>query len=235
MKTVLFPLPDHDFDTTEAAVTWRRLVDAGHTVRFATQSGRPAQTDPKLLTGVLFGQLGAKPVALECFRAMQADSAFQSPQRWQDVAPDSFEALHLTGGHAKGMRPYLESPEVQALALRCFEEGRQVAAVCHGPIVLARTRVPATGLSVLHGRRCTGLTKLLEGSAWAATAWKLGDYYRTYPEWVQDELTRAVGPTGRIETGPTFAPFVVEDGNLLTARWPGDVEAYAAALVRRLA
>ena len=36
---VLMPLPERDFDPTEAAVTWKVLRDAGHTVRFATPKG----------------------------------------------------------------------------------------------------------------------------------------------------------------------------------------------------
>lgn len=30
MASILFPLPDHDFDVTEVAVPWRLLRDPGH-------------------------------------------------------------------------------------------------------------------------------------------------------------------------------------------------------------
>ena len=36
---VLVPLPDADFDTTEVAVPWRLLTEAGHEVVFATERG----------------------------------------------------------------------------------------------------------------------------------------------------------------------------------------------------
>src|SRR4029453_10981718 len=91
------------------------------------------------------------------------------------------------------------------------------------------------GRSVIAGRRVTSLTKSLEGTAYYLTAWKLGDYYRTYPEYVQDEVTRAVGRAGRFETGPLLAsyknPFTVRDGDLLTARWPGDSSRFAGEVV----
>src|SRR6266498_2256584 len=61
---VLMPLPDRDFDVTEVAVPWRVLRDAGHQIVFATeQAGTVPAADPRLLTGVLFGQLGAAPQA----------------------------------------------------------------------------------------------------------------------------------------------------------------------------
>jgi len=58
-RTILFPLPDRDFDVTEVAVPWKLLTRAGHRVIFATESGATPAADPLLLTGVVFGQLGA--------------------------------------------------------------------------------------------------------------------------------------------------------------------------------
>src|SRR6266851_4066998 len=65
---VLIPLPDRDFDVTEVAVPWRILRDCGHQVVFATeQPGTLPAADPRLLDGVLFGQLGAEPEAKEFY------------------------------------------------------------------------------------------------------------------------------------------------------------------------
>ncbi len=58
-RPILMPLPDHDFDVTEVAVPWRLLTRAGHEVVFATEHGAWPAADPLLLTGVIFGQLGA--------------------------------------------------------------------------------------------------------------------------------------------------------------------------------
>ena len=51
MAHVLFLLPARDFDPSEAAVSWRVLVNAGHVVNFATPDGRPAAADDMMLTG----------------------------------------------------------------------------------------------------------------------------------------------------------------------------------------
>ena len=61
---VLLPLPDRDFDVTEVAAPWAVLREAGHEVVFATEkAGTIPAADPRLLTGVLFGRLGAAPEA----------------------------------------------------------------------------------------------------------------------------------------------------------------------------
>jgi hypothetical protein len=58
---VLIPVPERDFDVTEVAVPWRLLTRAGHDVVFADEhAGTHPEADPRLLTGVLFGQLGAE-------------------------------------------------------------------------------------------------------------------------------------------------------------------------------
>lgn len=133
------------------------------------------------------------------------------------------------------MRPYLEAQSVQALAVRFISEGRPTSAICHGPIVLARAIDPATGRSVIHGRTVTCLTKPMERMAWWLTRFSLGDHFRTYPVWVEDEVRAAIGGEGRLERGglfPSYArPFVVRDGALYTARWPGDAEALATAFL----
>jgi putative intracellular protease/amidase len=92
--------------------------------------------------------------------------------------------------------------------------------------------------------------------------WDRG-YYRTYPEAegqpvgymsVQGEVTRALAdpehfldvpddvPNRRLKTSGTARDsaansrpaFIVDDGDYLSARWPGDVHTFAAALARKL-
>src|SRR3954470_6302897 len=100
---VLVPLPDRDFDVTEVAVPWRLLTRAGHEVVFATEKGDKPAADPLLLTGVLFGQLGAEPEPKRFYREMEDDAAFARPLSWRDVDPAAYDGLYLAGGHAPGM------------------------------------------------------------------------------------------------------------------------------------
>jgi putative intracellular protease/amidase len=235
MARVLIPLPDLDFDVTEVAVPWKRWHAAGYEIVFATEHGTVGQCDPLLLTGVIFGQLGATPAAIADYREMVASEAFQHPICYADILPADFDLLHLPGGHAKGMKQYLESKTLQAKVLQFFQLQKLVGSICHGPVVLARTIDPATGKSVIHGRKVAALTKFLERLAYLITAWKLGKYYRTYPAYVQDEVKNALGDAGHFQQGDgQFKPYVCEDGNLITARWPKDSWVYADRLVAKI-
>lgn len=238
MANIVIALATRDFDPTEAAVPWKALHEAGHTVRFATADGAPGACDPDMLSGVLLGQVKALPKHAAAYRQMAETDAFQHPVKYADITPDAFELLVLPGGHAQGMRQYLEDKQLQEAVVGFFRADAPVGAICHGTVVLARAIDSETGKSVVEGRTLTGLPKRFEMGAWVATKATRGDYFRTYPEWVQDEVRRALGPNGAWKPGPLLPVqgrgFVVEDGSLITARWPGDAERFAAALVERL-
>ena len=245
-RRVLCPLPDADFDVTEVAVPWKLLGRAGHEVVFATERGATPAADPKLLDGVIFGQLGADREPKAFYRELEATPGFQRPIAWADIDPSHYDGLLLAGGHAPGMRQYLGSEALQAKVLAFWNSGRPVAAICHGVLVLARTR-DASGKSVLARRRTTCLPKYMERSAYMLTFWKLGKYYRTYPAYVEDEVKAALeDPTRQFERGPRTLTargtaederpaFVVEDGSYVSARWPGDAYLFARRFIARLA
>jgi putative intracellular protease/amidase len=237
---VLLPLPDRDFDVTEVAVPWQILRDAGHQVVFATErEGTVPAADPRLLTGVLFGQLGAAPEARSYYAQMAAAPEFAATLAWGELDPADFDGLLLAGGHAPGMRQYLGSPVLSKQVARFWQLGRPVGAICHGVLVLARTQNVSGGHSVLAGYQTTCLPKYMERTAFLATAWRLGRYYRTYPAYVEDEVKAALDdPSSQFKRGPVTlsargtatddAPaFVVQDRNYLSARWPGDAYLFA--------
>jgi putative intracellular protease/amidase len=236
---VLVPLPDRDFDVTEVAVPWGILRDAGHEVVFATErQGTMPVADPRLLTGVLFGQLGAAPAAVSLYGEMTKAAEFSATVAWAGLNPADFDGLLLAGGHAPGMRQYLGSEVLRDQVSRFWELGRPVGAICHGVLVLARTR-DAAGRSILARCRTTCLPKYMERTAFLATAWRLGRYYRTYPAYVEDEVKACLDdPRSQFQRGPLTLSargtanddtpaFTVQDGRYLSARWPGDAYLFA--------
>ncbi len=90
---------------------WQLLREAGHQVVFATeQAGTIPAGDPRLLDGVIFGQLGAASEARAFYAELTRDAEFASSVAWAGLDPAAFDGLLLPGGHAPGMRPYLGSP-----------------------------------------------------------------------------------------------------------------------------
>jgi len=242
---VLIPIPDHDFDVTEVSVPWRLLTEAGHETVFATEhGGSAAEADKRLLDGVIFGLLGAYGEPKDFYRQLVEANAFRRPLAWADLRLGDYDALLLPGGHAPGMRQYLSSPELQQKVAEFWALDRPVGAICHGVLVLARTRDAVTGRSVIADRTTTCLPKYMERGAYYLTGWRLGRYYRTYPAYVEDEVTAALrdssqfvrGPLARRRGTPTDhrAAFVIQDGNYLSARWPGDAYLFAERFRRLL-
>jgi protease I len=240
MALILMPLPRQDFDPTETAVPWRELTQRGHQVCFATLDGSVAKADPRMVHGTGLGPwkalLRADENGRAAYFAMIEDPAFKQPWDYKRAASEPIDGLILPGGHASGMREYLESGEVQGMVATAFERDIPVGAICHGVIVTARSK-NKNGRSVLFGRKTTALTRSLEISGWVLTVAWLGNYYRTYPETVQKEVTRVLAKPDDFTTGP-FAlfrdsenrldrGFTVRDGNYLSARWPGDAHRFA--------
>ena len=232
---IIVPLPRRDFDPTEAAVSWQILRNAGHELVFATPDGNAAEADPMMISGegldvwgfipllrklpLLGLMLRAHKPARDAYKLMRADAQYARPLRYSQLHAEDFDAMLLPGGHAKGMREYLESSELQKFVADFFDAGKPVAAVCHGVVLAARSISTKTGKSVLHGRKTTALTWKLEKSGWMLTRyfarfWDPG-YYRTYGEGegepvgyrgVQQEVTRALAGPGDFLDVPADAP-----------------------------
>jgi len=229
------PLPRTGYDPSEVAVSWKILCVAGHAIAFATPDGRPARADPIMLSGIGLDFWSRIPVlraiklvglvlradrnARAAHRELVENAHFCAPLAYADLRSADFDALLLPGGHAQGIREYLESELLQRVVAEFFDAGKPVAAICHGVVLASRSTSSRSGKSVLHGRRTTALTWQLERSAWRlsryAGRWWDRDYYRTYREqpgepagyWsVQAEVTRALAQSADFIDVPAAAP-----------------------------
>ena len=249
---ILMPIPLLDFDPTEVAVSWKILTGRGHHVQFATQDGSPGRADDIMLDGAgldpwsripglgqlrLIGRLlRANADARRAHAEMIASAAFQQPLRWDVCTIANVDGLLLAGGHrARGMRPYLESDVLQTLIAEAFENAKPVAAICHGVLLVARSR-RANGHSVLHGRRTTALTWKLEKAADGlarVSRWWDRTYYRTYTEKpgqprgamsVQAEVTRALASPADFLDVPAGCAYYRRKTDGLHRDSPGDTD-----------
>ncbi len=243
MAKILMPLPSKDFDPTESAVPWRFLKQHGHEFVFATPDAKPAQADLRMIDGNGLGILRPFFIADKNGRSayfdMRQSTEFLSPITYDAIAIKSYDAIVLPGGHAQGMKPYLESKCLQTLIAEHFSAEKPVAAICHG-VVLAARSLREDGKSILHGFKTTALLQKQEMLAWQITRTWLGNYYRTYDQSVQTEVTDALAKPDDFLEGPmpltrdsekNLKPgFVVRDRHYLSARWPGDAHSLAHIL-----
>lgn len=228
MPHVLIPLPDTDFDPTESATPWRVCMDRGWTATFATEHGKVPTADQRLLMGFVRGPLGAGPMGLRDYQRMTAAPEYQKPIRYADINVDEYDAILLTGGHAPGMKQFLESKVLQQKVVGFFKQNKGIGAICHGLLVLARAIDPNTGKSVLYEYKTTSLTKGLEMIGYASTFWLLGRRFRTYDAYVEDETRAALKDPRQYSKGLIPFPHVVVDRNLVTSRyWLFDAGRYA--------
>ena len=245
---VLIATSTTDFDPTEVAVPWKILKDAGVDVRFATDTGLAGYADKRMLDGNKFYLL--KPVliadksARDAYAEMRQDPAFKAPISYDEIKVEDYDGLLLPGGHSKGVIPYLESRDLQNAIVDFFAYDKPVGAICHGVVAACRAIDPATGKSVLFGRKTTALLKRQERLAYNLTRYNLGKYYLTYPETVEDEVTATLqssedfiqGPLPILRDSPKHLSrgFTVRDGNYLSARWPGDIYSFASEYLEML-
>ncbi|HUN55580.1 MAG TPA: type 1 glutamine amidotransferase domain-containing protein [Smithella sp.] len=243
---ILMPIPDFEFDPSETGIPWKVLKDNGVDITFATPSGKPGQADPRMLTGNGLGiwkkVLMANADALKCYASMTKDDKFNHPVKWEEINPADYAAIMLPGGHAPGMRTYLDSGKLQNIVVRFFDDQKPVGAICHGALLAARSIDPKTGKSVIYNYKTTALLKSQEMAAYIMTCLWRGRYYRTYPLTVEDEVKSFLidkknffrGNSGLIRDtlNDTSHSFSVLDRKYLSARWPGDAYHFALEFLK---
>lgn len=103
----------------------------------------------------------------------------------------------------------------------CHALGKPVAAVCHGPAVLLKTK-DSDGLPLVRGKRVTGFSNSEEAAVELSTV---------VPFSVEEELVKL---GGFYEKAGDWQPFVITDGKLITGQNPASSEGVAKALISLL-
>ena len=245
-KKVLIPLPSSDFDPTECAVPWKLLSDNGIQIRFATPDAKRAQCDLRMLNGnglgIFSAFLAADKNGRQAYEKLEKSVEFQNPLMWSEILTEEFDGLIVPGGHAPGMREYLESSILKKVVSAFFASEKPIGAICHGVVLAARSQL--NDVSVLRKRKTTALLAKQELLAWGLSKFWLGNYYRTYSQTVEAEVKSSLCSASAFLSGPIpllrdslnhlERGFVVRDGNYLSARWPGDAHRFAIEFLKML-
>lgn len=226
MAEVLFVVTSHDqlggtgrktgLWLEELAAPWYAVQDAGHLPSLASPLGGRVPVDPGS------EQKDQRPSSVERFlndpEAMyRLDNASPLAEiRWQE-----FEAFFLPGGHGV-MWDLPDNARLAQILSAAADDGRIIAAVCHGPAGLVGAR-RLDGEPLVLGRRLACFTDSEEAAVGLTDA---------VPFLLASRLT-SLG--AQLSAGPDFQPYAVRDGSLITGQNPASSEAAARLLVTALA
>lgn len=199
----------------EFAAPYYIFKDAGAEVVLASPAGGQPPLDPKSD----LAEFQTKQTHRFNADAV-AQYALANTVTLDSVRQEDFDTVFYPGGH--GPLWDLSESQTSISLIEAFERaGKPIGFVCHAPGVLRHVKA-ASGNPLIKGRQVTGFTNGEEADV------ELTDIV---PFLIEDEFI-ALG--AHYQKGPNWAPFVVEDGKLITGQNPASSEAVAKALVAQL-
>jgi len=220
------------------------LLDAGHSVTFATPTGKAPtldqSSDDKMYFNNDVAALQEHKALLEKLRiTAPGESPVISLSRVEQIGYEHFDAVYVPGGHAP-MQDLLHSAALGKLLNNFHANNKTTALVCHGPIAL---------LSTLNDP--TTFTRQLEtGSQTTAAGWAYAGYQFTVISNQEEELAKGLLNGGAMKFYPqtalekaggifssNTAPWtshVVTDRELITGQNPGSALEVGNVILERL-
>ncbi len=193
----------------ELAVPYMRFVDAGADVTVASIHGGKVPVDPRSTP-----PKGPEAPVVERFLAdLHTARTLIYSLPIESVDATRVDALVLPGGHGT-MFDFPISTSLAAAVSRAWISGRVVAAVCHGPAGLVGAR-NSDGDPLVAGRRVSAFTNAEEEAVGLT---------RAVPFLLQSKL-ESMG--AKVETAPSFEPFAIADGRLVTGQNPASARKVA--------
>ncbi|MHC8291601.1 type 1 glutamine amidotransferase domain-containing protein [Pseudomonas sp. XS1P51] len=221
------------------------LLDAGHTVTFATPKGNVPSLDTSSVDPMYFNNDQAE---LERYKALLETLKITSPQaspvislsRVEQIGYAHFDAVYIPGGHAP-MQDLLTSAPLGRLLTNFHTHGKTTALVCHGPIALLSAMPKAAEfVGQLESK----------GQAAADPQWIYAGYKMTVISNQEEELAKGLLNGGAMKFYPqtalqqaggqfssNTAPWtshVVQDRELITGENPGSALEVGKELLKRL-
>jgi len=222
---VLIVLTSHDQlgDTGEKTGFWLeefvcpyyRLKDAGISITLASPLGGQPPLDPK----------SHEPdFQTDDTRRFDDDPAAQNElantAKLSEVKVEDFDAVFYPGGHGPLWDLHNDKESI-ALIEGFIATGKPVAAVCHAPAVLLKTK-NQNGDPLIKGKKVTGFSNSEEAAVGLTNV---------VPFSIEDQLIASGGSYQKVEDWNSLA---VVDGLLITGQNPASSSAVAEALIKAL-
>jgi len=222
---VLFVLTSHDqlgntgkktgFWVEEFAAPYYTLADAGVAITLASPKGGQPPVDPKSTEPE-----ARTPATVRFYEDEDLQHKLSRTHKLSEVKAEDYDAVFYPGGHGPLWDLASDRDSIRLIE-DFYKQQKPVAAVCHGPAVLAEAKTPE-GEALVKGRQVAGFTNS-EEAAVALT--------NVVPFLVEDRL-KALG--GNYTKAADWKPYVVRDGLLITGQNPASSEPAAEELLRLL-
>ena len=143
----------------------------------------------------------------------------KSTQSISDVDPKDYDAIFVIGGQSP-MYTMANDENLHKLFAKFYESKKVAAAVCHGTVILLKTKT-SDGKLLIERKKWTGFSNAEEDIADKAVG------QRIQPFRIEDEAKKIQDTTFVVD--PPFSSFAVADGNLITGQ-----QQYSGAETARL-
>ena len=222
---VLFVLTSHDklgdtdkktgFWVEEFANPYYSLLDKGVNITIATPKGGAAPIDPNST---------ATSAATKDTDRFNKDSItigkIANTKILSDINTDDFDAVFYPGGHGPLWDLANDSISI-ALIEKFNNQKKPIAFVCHASAALKDVK-NADGTPLVKGKKVTGFSNTEEAAVGLTTV---------VPFLVENMLNKSEGIYSKKED---WAPYAIQDGNLITGQNPASSELVAEKLLQSL-
>ena len=191
----------------ELAAPYYELVEAGFDVTIASPKGGKPPADPK--------SESSDADSVKRFLADKTAMALLETTKPLASITEKFDAYFVVGGHGV-MWDLADDEALVRLLGGANDDGRVVAAVCHGPAAFAKLG------KVVSGKRVTGFSNEEEDAVGLTPI---------VPFALESKLVEL---GGKYERGPKWGAFAVRDGNLVTGQNPASSAKVAKLVVEAL-
>lgn len=222
---ILFVLTSHDqlgdtgkktgFWVEEFASPYYSLLDKGAEITIATPKGGAAPIDPSS------DSPDAATAATERYnKDADAKSKIANTKVLADMNADDFDAVFYPGGH--GPLWDLTNDKTSVALIEKFDrQEKPIAFVCHAPAVLKDVK-NADGTALVKGKKVTGFSNKEEAAVGLSAV---------VPLLLEDML---IENGAFYSNGESWAPYALQDGNLITGQNPASSELVAEKLLASL-
>ena len=141
-----------------------------------------------------------------------------------EIKVGDFDAIFVVGGLGP-MITFADNEALHRLFAAFYEAGKVSAALCHGSVILLKTKL-SDGRLLADGKRWTGFCDAEESVVDKAYAKKVQPFRI-------EERAKAMSGTTYVQ-GPPFKPFAITDGNLITGQQGSSGLATAELVIKAL-